>query len=204
MQHAKIICIGLLTALAMSGAATAQASATVWEVEKSPLFGAEAISNSAISLAGGILEGRGLKIECPTLKIEEGLIKEGNTGMAGSLTFSECNELNEEARCELQSTVISLGRVKIEVINSTEILISPEGTELGVFKVINKTGKICILKQQVTVAGSMAFTVGKAGTSEKLHLLSANGGSLTFNSSSATLSASGYMLLSSLRSWNIH
>jgi hypothetical protein len=206
MGKAKRIFAILMIGFAIVAVSSASAdAANEWSVNGVKAFGTEAISNAIINIPGGELEGDGIRVACPKMKIEEGEIKAGKTGTAKSAIFSECVETVEETNCELSSSMILTFRVKAEVVGVKEVEFAPEGTtEFTTIKINNRPGKTCVVKGVYKVTGTARASLTNVNVEEFEHAMTFNGFSaLKINNNASTIVGSGNLKLTSGDAWSI-
>jgi hypothetical protein len=200
MHKIKIMFVSLLAVLAVGAVASASASACtglcLLQISGKKAFGKATISNKAITITGGELVGDGIKITCPTLKIEGGEAEEGSPakGSATSAVFTGCKETVEESECELSSPEIATLKITAEAISGSEVEFKETGGLFALVKVNSKAGGTCLIKGKYKVTGGAKATVSEPTVEKKNHTVSLSADGLNINGNTATIAGSGLLL----------
>jgi hypothetical protein len=205
MHRIKIMLVSLLAMFAVAAVAAAAATAKdceggsglcLFQVSGKSKFGKAAISNKAIFITGGELEGDGLRIICLSLKIEGGEVEEGSPakGSATSAVLSGCKETAEEAECELSSENISTNPIKILAISGSELELKETGGFFALVKLNSKAGSTCLSKGKYKITGAAKIKISEPTVEKKNHAITLSGSGLEIDGNPATLEGSGLLL----------
>jgi hypothetical protein len=200
MHKIRILFVSLLAVLAVGAVASASASACtglcLLQISGKNKFGKATISNKATTITGGELEGDGIKVTCPTLKMEGGEAEEGSPakGSVTSAVFSGCKETVEESECELSSSEIPTLKVTTEATSGSEIEFKETGGLLTLVKINSKAGGTCLLKGKYKVIGTAKITLPEPTAEKKNHTILISSSGLSVNGNSATVTGSTLLL----------
>jgi hypothetical protein len=200
MYKIKIMFVVLLAVLVVGAVVSASASACtglcLLQISSTNKFGKATISNKAIAITGGEMTWDGLRITCPTSKIEGGEVEEGSPakGFATAAVFTGCEELVESTECELSSSEIRTLKVTAEAVSGSEVEVRETGGLLTLMKINSKSGGTCLVKGKYKITGSAKITLSEPTVEKKNHTGTLSSSGININGISATIAGSGLLL----------